>query len=193
MPPAYQFFAGVFFTLISLGILLIALRMRQLEPAQRDIIHFVCAFCAGAAGAFFTGTALFSLDLALSPGGRLFFQGTAGVALFAFVFAVFRFRYREHSIPPPDGSWVSPSGSNPFSQVATAIAEEVGATVDLSALTESERKVCPSSAQLDASTPALARIALLKLRELAPAGAIRLYDVDFDAAVKRFRISVRGE
>lgn len=187
MSPVYDFAAGVFFSLLSLGILYRALTMPNLGPAQRDIIHFICSFCAGAAGAFFTGSALLSFDAQIGTGGKLAFQGTAGVALFALVFLIFRLRYREAPLTV-NGSWIAPSGKNPFTQIANAIAAEVGATIDLSALTDEEKKLCPSGDQLDASTVELAKASLLRLREMVPPGTIRNYQVTYDAATKRFKI-----
>jgi hypothetical protein len=190
VPAGYQFAAGCLFTAAGLLFLYQAFKVTTHGPGQRDIIHFVCAFCAGAAGAFFTGSALLAFNVDIGTTGKLAFQGTAGIALFGLVFTIFRFRYNETRPSPPDGSWVSPSGQNPFSQVAEAIAGEIGATVDLSVLTPEEKKATPHGEQLDVSTVALATKALLRLREMAKPAVIREYKVDYDAAIKEFKIII---
>lgn len=190
MTAGYQFAAGCFFTVVALVFLYKAFSTPILGPGQRDIIHFVCAFCAGAAGAFFTGSALLTLNADIGATGKLAFQGTAGVALFALVFVVFRFRYKEQAPLAPDGSWVAPSGENPFRQVAEVIAGEVGATVDLSSLTSEEQNTKPRGEQLDASTVELAEKALLGLRTMVKPGTIREYSVSYDATAKRFKIVI---
>jgi hypothetical protein len=78
----YQVAAGCVFTVAALVFLYKAFSTPVLGPGQRDIIHFVCAFCAGAAGAFFTGAALLTLSADIGDTGKLAFQGTAGVAPF---------------------------------------------------------------------------------------------------------------
>lgn len=93
MPPTYQFFAGVFFAALCVVFLVMAFRKKSDPNAmQQDIVHFICALCAGAAGAFITGSALLSANYTYSQGNTLAFQGSAGVALFALVFLVMRKR-----------------------------------------------------------------------------------------------------
>lgn len=87
MTTLHQFIAGVFFTAVCLFFLWNALKLPgDIAGAKRDIVNFVCALCAGAAGGFFTGAALLSANLELSPNNTVLFQGSAGVALFALVF-----------------------------------------------------------------------------------------------------------
>lgn len=93
MSPTAQFIAGVFFTVACILFLVMAFRMKGTpNRMQMDIVNFICALCAGAAGGFFTGAAVISYNWAGSPGNTLAFQGTAGVALFALVFLVMRAR-----------------------------------------------------------------------------------------------------
>jgi hypothetical protein len=95
MSPMAQFIAGVVFAALCLLFLVMAFRMKGTPNAmQQDIVNFICALCAGAAGGFFTGTAVLSYNWAGSPGNALAFQGTAGVALFALVFLLMRSRTR---------------------------------------------------------------------------------------------------
>lgn len=191
LQPLYQFFAGIFFAAVSLLFLWQAFKKKEYEDLHYDIVHFVCALCAGAAGAFFTGSALLWLEIALDAGGKFFFQATAGVALFAFVLLVFRWRFRRKvPPPPPDGAWISVGTHTPLHQAAETIAEMAGATVDLSALNPQERNAIPASAQLNCGTVELARTSLLRLGQLVPAGSVRKYVVTYDAGSKRFLISV---
>jgi hypothetical protein len=190
MPAGYQFAVGCFFAAAGLLFLYHAFKVVSPGPGQRDIIHFVCAFCAGASGAFFTGSALLSFKFDIGPTGKLAFQGTAGVSLFALVFLIFRLRYKDSPVVAPDGSWISPSGVNPFSQIAGAIANEVGATIDMSALTGAEKNSCPRGEQLDASTIELATKALMRLRGMVSPGAVREYQVAYEADRREFKIII---
>jgi hypothetical protein len=187
MSAEYYFFAGVAFAGVALLFLWGAFRRPDFHPGQHDIVHFVCAFCGGAAGAFFTGSALLSLEIPLAPTGQLAIQGTAGVALFIFVFFIFRWRFRQSG---PSGVGIASSGSNPFEQVAEAIAESVGATIDLTALTKEERNSRPRAGQLNVRSAEQAKAALLQLYDLVPAASMRKYAVTYDSALNRFTITV---
>ena len=192
MTPLLQFIAGVAFTLATLWFLHDAFKRKDFQDLHYDIIHFVCSLCAGAAGAFFTGSALLSFSANLSPGGTLAFQATAGVALFALVFLIFRLRFRSGKQPPvADGGWISPSAGASLQQIATVIAEEVGATIDLSRLSTEERKVQPRiERSLNCSTIELAKKALQLLQERAPTGTVRAYRVSYDGATKHFLLEI---
>ena len=63
-----------------------------------------------------------SADVALSGGGKFVFQGTAGVALFALVFFVFRFVKNPNAAAAAPNAKVAIGTETPFSQVANALA-----------------------------------------------------------------------
>ena len=200
-----QFSAGVVFALATLGILVMAFKHKgTLQTMHYDIVHFMCAFCAGAAGAFFTGSALLSVDSQVTPGTRLVFQGTAGVALFTLVFLVFRFRFNPVSVAPPPApvapapasiagsqqSWISVGTNTPFSQAAEALAEESGGTINLSQLTPDELAVIPRSERLACGTLADAQLSLERLGTLVPEGSVRKYTVALNLSTKRFVLEI---
>ena len=185
-----QFFAGVFFTAVALAFLWKAFFSGvPLQPLHYDIVHFVCSFCAGAAGAFFTGAAIVQANVDLSGGGKFVFQGTAGVALFALVFFIFRFK-RGTQTQAPSSSTIAIGTQTPFSQAAEALADEAGATIDLSQLTDDERGVVPSGASLRCGNLQQAKQSLVRLAELVPKGSVRPYKVELDSENKHFALIV---
>lgn len=183
-----QFLAGVIFAAVALAFLWKAFFTTvSLQPLHYDIIHFVCSFCAGAAGAFFTGAAILSADVPLGGGGKLAFQGSAGVALFALVFFVFRLKKGANQ-DAAVGAKVAIGTENPFSQVANALADEAGATIDMSVLSVDEKAVVPRSAELRCGNLQQAHQSLIRLGELVSPGSVRPYRVDLDPAAKHFKL-----
>lgn len=187
-----QFTAGVLFTaacMVFLWKCFDAMRHGATE-GQLDIVHFVCSLCAGAAGAFFTGTALLSFETQLTGGGKLAFQGAAGVALFGLVFLVLRlFRRRNETLPPGEPTkTIAPGTQTPFHQVAHTLADEAGGSIDLSGLSPTERDVVPRSESLRCATLEQTKRSLERLAELVPPGSVRPYKVHLDDKGKRFTL-----
>lgn len=197
-----QFWAGVVFTVILVAFLWRAFSHKgPLARLHYIIIQFVCALCAGMAGASFTGVALFNMEYA-SEGGKLAFQGTAGVALFALTLVLFAKLVNADTIdanaplppapppPPPPGKWISPGLGTPFQQVAETLADEAGASIDLSQLTLAERSLVPRSQRLACGTLEEAKKSLIKLASLVPVGQMRNYIVRLDEPNKHFLLDL---
>ena len=185
-----QFFAGVFFALVAVAFLWTAFFSDKVhQPLHYDIIHFICSFCAGAAGAFFTGAAILSADVPMGGSGKLVFQGTAGVALFALVFLIFRFK-KSTALDAPGSARVAIGTATPFSQVALALADEAGASIDISAFTAQEKSAIPKPEELRCGTLQQARQSLVRLGELMPPGSVRPYKVELDETAKHFKLVV---
>lgn len=62
----------------------------RFSPTQVNILRFLTALCAGFAGGFFTGDALFKVDTTLANGTKLAISGTAGFALFLTVWFTYK-------------------------------------------------------------------------------------------------------
>ncbi len=183
-----QFFAGVFFALVAIAFLWAAFFSKVVhQPLHYDITHFICSFCAGAAGAFFTGAAILSADVPMGGSGKLVFQGTAGVALFALVFLIFRFK-KGAALDAPGGAKISIGTKTPFSQAAHTLADEAGATIDLSVLNAQEKSAIPQPEELRCGTLQQARQSLVRLGELMPPGSVRPYKVELDEGAKHFKL-----
>ena len=192
----YAFFAGVAFALVAVAFLWRVFFSTLPETRiKRIIVVFMCAFCAGCAGGFFTGSALLDATVAMGPGSKLAFSGSAGIALFALVFLLLRkFIDDPAQSPPtpapppgPPKSTVTPGTKSPLSQVAERLASEVDATVDLSVLNDAERQLVPESVKLSCGTVDEASQSLTKLQHLVkPPGSIRAYKVRFNEREMRF-------
>lgn len=78
------------------------------SPTQYNTLHFLTALCAGFAGGFLTGDALFKLDTTMGDGAKLAVSGTAGCALFFTIW----FTYPKRTPPTPKNAFnlVIPNG-----------------------------------------------------------------------------------
>jgi hypothetical protein len=78
------------------------------SPTQYNTLHFLTALCAGFAGGFLTGDALFKLDTTMGNGAKLAISGTAGCALFFTIW----FTYPKRTQPKPKNAFnlVIPAG-----------------------------------------------------------------------------------
>jgi hypothetical protein len=185
-----QYIAGVVFA----GVALLFLWRAFTHPGapntlQTDIVHFVCAFCAGASGAFLAGGAILDANLEWAADSKFVVQGTAGVALFVLVFLVFRLR---PAAPAPASNVITVSigTETPFKQVAETLADEAGATIDLRAFNAGELAVIPRSEQLRTGSLLLARRSLERLGNLVPSGSVRPYTVQLHEPTKHFTLKV---
>jgi hypothetical protein len=116
-----QLWIGLGFTAALVVFLMITFFVKDTSSAtQYKTLRFLTALCAGFAGGFLTGEALFHLDQQIGGGTKLVISGTAGCALF---FAVW-FTYGPRSEPPPPDRIVLsiPEGWT-FEQAARGIVE----------------------------------------------------------------------
>src|SRR3954463_383340 len=72
----------VFLAVLVVFLMFTFLRKDTATANQYRTLRFLSALCAGFAGTFLAGQALFNLNTPLSSGGRLVVSGTAGCALF---------------------------------------------------------------------------------------------------------------
>lgn len=200
-----QFWVGVGFAAACVLFLLMAFKHTgPLTRMHYVIIQFVCALCAGSGGVFISGSAL--LDMAYtSPGWKFAFQGTAGAAFFGLVFLVFSKLIKPETIaptaplPPPPASppqtpgkpqvVIAPGTHTTFHQIAETLAEQAGASIDLTQLTKAERSIVPRSEDLLCGTLVEAKRSLSRLASLVPPGAIRPYSVKLKGT--HFTLSVK--
>jgi hypothetical protein len=92
--------ALAFAAVLVVFLMVVALIPDDPRHYNRDnILRFFMSLCAGFAGGFFTGDALFRYNQSISGGGKLFVSGTAGCALFFTIW--FTTRKRPPAQPPP--------------------------------------------------------------------------------------------
>ena len=194
--PFYTFLAGCFFALLAFAFFWMAYNNDRPETdTRRIIVVYVCAFSAGSSGAFFTGTALLNATVAIGAGSTLTFSGAAGVALFALVIFLFRKFIRPSApvsppapVPGKPATTVAPGTATPLSQVAKYIAQQVNASVDLSALNSAEKALIPDSVSLPCRTMDEATASLFRLQHIVPDGSIRPYKVELDKSSQHFTL-----
>lgn len=181
---ATQYWTGTVFFAISLA--LVAWMFSDRRPTteiRRDIVHVICALCAGLAGLFISGGLVVDLG---QREWRVALQGSAGLGLAVLTFRGLRQGLRRSA----RGVNVSIGTDTPFHFVAEALAEMAQATVDLSALQPAELDVLPSSAELPCGTLVLAHNSLEQLGKLVPRGSVRPYRVTLDEPHRRFTLVV---
>ncbi len=164
------------FVLLLVLFLMLAFFLKdRLSDAQRSILRFVCALCAGFAGFFMTGEALFRLATRLGNGTNLVVSGSAGAALF---FAIW-FTYDRGRPTPPDGINIRIPSQWSFQRTALARAQQDGAVVEFEGFQAEELSALLEPQELRSATVGEA---LLALRLLAGT-PIRQYRVEHRAPV----------
>jgi hypothetical protein len=71
------------------------------SPTQYNTLHFLTALCAGFAGGFLTGDALFKLDGTMANGIKVGLTGTAGFAAFFLIWLT----YPKRTLPVPKNAF----------------------------------------------------------------------------------------
>jgi len=156
------------------------LRKDTATANQYRTLRFLSALCAGFAGGFLAGEALFRLDSPLGGGGRLVVSGTAGCALFFTIW----FTYGKPAEAPRARDQVAvsiPAGWT-FEEAARAIAQSAKAVVDFSGFTPPQLAVALPATELQSPTP---QVALANLRYHSP--QLPAYTVEFEHGVYRLR------
>lgn len=140
----------------------------KLEQGQWAILRFLCALCAGAAGGFLTGEAVFKLTGKLEA-GEVAISGTAGVALF---FAVW-FTFGNLIQKPPEAVTFQVGANWTFEQTAKGLGAQDKAAVQLVGFTPEEMTAQIRQQELKAKT---IKVALETLGQLAER-PVRSYSV----------------
>lgn len=79
-----------FLALLVIFLIITVIIRDKLSSNQVNTLRFLTSLCAGVAGSFFAGDALFQLDAALANGVKLAISGTAGFALFLTVWFTYK-------------------------------------------------------------------------------------------------------
>jgi hypothetical protein len=79
-----------FLAFLVIFLMITVLIKDKLSPTQVNTLRFLTSLCAGFAGGFFTGDALFKVEGALSNGAKFAISGTAGFALFLLVWFTYK-------------------------------------------------------------------------------------------------------
>lgn len=128
---------------------------------QSNTLRFLTALCAGFAGGFLSGDALFKLDTQMSDGLKLTISGTAGCALF---FTIWLTRNKPPQTPaPPDTFNFSILNGWTFEQTVRTIVKAVKGVVELKDFTPEQLSLILESTELKNTT---AKEALEKLKHL---------------------------
>jgi len=174
--------AGVGFAAFLVIFLVIAFFwLKTINQGQWAILRFLCALCAGGAGAFLTGEAVFNLRGQLSPGTDFAVSGTAGVALFLVVW----YGFEKFAPKPPDALTFAISAQWSFQQAADALAKLDQAVATFEGFRDDELSAVLDQRQLRVmSVPD----ALAALRSVARA-PIRPYSVSFTQPTYTLRIT----
>jgi hypothetical protein len=154
----------------------------ELGHARRVILPFICAICAGFAGALFVGDALFEWKQDWPSGTKVAVAGTTGFALFLFTAFWLRGVLKVESKPPvppppPDGVAISIGENWTFEQSAQAIAELDGDVAEFVGFEEKELKTVLKAKRIERKT---VRELLEVLGALAATGTFPTYDVTRD-------------
>jgi len=117
---AYQLWIGLGFVAVLVLFLMVAFFIKEkLSEDQRQILRFLCALCAGFAGALIAGDALFKLNTSIGTATKIAVSGTAGFALFFAIWFTFR-----QIVPPPDAVHFSIPPGWTFRQAALTLTKQ---------------------------------------------------------------------
>jgi hypothetical protein len=93
---------GLSFLIVLVIFLIITFFIKDsLTSAQYNTLRFLTTLCAGFAGGFLTGDALFRLDTEMTDGVKIGVSGTAGCALFFTIW----FTYPKHAVAIPKNAF----------------------------------------------------------------------------------------
>lgn len=175
-----QLWVGLGFTAALVAFLMITFFIRDTSsPNQFVTLRFLTALCAGFAGGFFTGDALFRIEQQMDNGVKLALSGTAGCALF---FAVW-FRYPPRVEPPlKDRIILSIPEGWTFEQAALGIVKAARGITHFEGFEPDQLRVQLPATEIDAPT---AHDALAQLRYRS--SKLPAYRVDFENGVFHIR------
>ena len=164
----YQLWFGFAFAAILVAFLMYVVAFGRTLDAQRmQIIRFLCALCAGFAGALITGDALVRFNIPVGTGGRFFASGTAGFALFMLVWLTFK------QVLPDGMNLRIPEGWQ-FRAAVDAIVQQDKAVAEFIGFTAEELKAPLRGAEFEKTTVV---DSLVALRSLATGPGVRPYKV----------------
>jgi hypothetical protein len=179
-----QLWIGFGFLALLIVFLIVSFFLKpHLTDDQRGNLKLLSALCAGFAGGFLTGGALFEMHK--TTGGTTFgISGTAGFALFL---TVWFFYPRVFSLP--DGFAFAIAAGWTFRDTADRMAQSRASAIDWAGFSANELNAAMQNRGL--ATKSLAE-ALIQLGHLTvAANAVRPYDVAQDGALYRLRVRQR--
>jgi hypothetical protein len=175
-----------FLALLVLFLMLAYFVKDKASPNQYNILRFLTALCAGFAGGFLAGEALFHLDATIAGGAKIALSGTAGCALF---FSIW-FTYPKQPDPTPplplaDRCALSIPDGWTFEQAVRAIVKAARAAVVFEGFQAAQVEAKLTAGNIDAPS---ARDALEQLKYQST--ALPPYTVDLKKGV--YHIQVGG-
>jgi len=151
-----------FLALLVLFLIIAYFKGEANSQSQYTTLRFLTALCAGFAGGFLTGDALFKMDQTMASGLTIGISGTAGCALF---FAIWFSYPKLNLLHPPDTFGFSiPSGWT-FKDTVDRLVFAANGIAQLDGFTNDQLQLIMPSGSLREKTAALA---LDRLRVLQP-------------------------
>jgi hypothetical protein len=171
-----QWVAFGFLLLLVLFLMVAFFVFDTLSSDRRGNLRFLSSLCAGFAGGFLTGSALFQAEWS-NTGGKIGVSGTAGFALFMIVF--YGYRRLAPDVPnepgAPDRILIDLPENWNFGQATGALAESGRAGIEFEDFTDAELKAKLRPQSLAAKSVADAMLAVRGLT--LKSNAVRRYGV----------------
>jgi hypothetical protein len=149
----------------------------QLSRDRRGTVQFISSLCAGFAGTFLTGSAIFQAEWT-STGGKVVVSGTAGCALFMIVFYGYRQLVPAPKIDVDNKISLDIPEHWTFQQVVRALAQSGKAGVEFENFKDAELKAEITNQSLEADSVDKAMLAVRGIT--ITSGAVRKYGVSKD-------------
>ncbi|HYR78166.1 MAG TPA: hypothetical protein VEM96_20305 [Pyrinomonadaceae bacterium] len=178
----YQLWIGLGFVIVLVTFSIVAFfKAKTLTPDQRAILKFLCALCAGFAGALISGDALVRIEGSVNAGTKYSVMGSIGFGLF---FVVWFFFPKVVGFPP-GFNFTLPLGWT-FRQTVDTFANNDGAVPNYEGFDERELDAPLKAWHLKTTDTS---DAIRKLRSITEnPNAIRKYDVTFDDSTYNLKI-----
>ena len=174
------FWTGIAFLGLLLIFLMAAFFVRDLPPQSYTILRVFSALAAALAGSLIAGQAVVQASSGAPQGTQWAVSGSAGFALFILIWMWFPERHAGGA-----GSRVLTVPGGPFAETVDALVEAEGAVARFEGFTDAEYGIHLRSRKL---TVRDLSHALELLRDLAPNGKLRHYDVSYNDAVYLLRV-----
>lgn len=163
-----QLIAGLVFAGVTVLFFMVAYFFKPPTPSTAPILRILSSVCAGASGAFLSGSLALNVDGQLAQGARFGITAGGAVALFVLVWLTFK------TIPLAQEFRCSlPIGAT-FQQAAWAIGQAARASVNLIGFRPSEEATTLTSFNIRERDP---EGALRALARMVPQGSVRPYKV----------------
>jgi hypothetical protein len=179
-----QVWIGVIFAGVVVLFLMLAYFGPPMDAGRHAIIRFLCALCAGCAGGFLAGSALFEYAQNLPNGGKIAFTGVAGFGLFGLVLLTFP----GHTPPVGEDTFnISFPAGTTFQDAAKTVAQRNSSVAILEGFETAEKNTLVTGTLNGTGADRHVQV-LRRLGDLA-ATSIRPYTVTFEGNAYLLKVS----